>query len=119
MSTQSVLDEVLLERQRQNEKWGEQNHPCLNQRLLEAEADGPGLMAQYYRIPSERDAKAVCDRRFKNDAGTFADILIEEVAETIGTFNIEKRRQEVIQIAAVAVAWVEKIDRDLLKTKTV
>jgi len=110
----NVLEEVQLERDRQDKKWGQQNHPCLDQVLLNREGGCTQLrMAQNYSIPSEVMGKQTCDRRFDVGTGTWADIAIEEMCEIVGEFDPVKRREEIIQLAAVCVAWAEKIDRDL------
>ena len=68
-----VLEEVMEERNRQDELWGEQNH----------------------------------------DDGIWLAILVEEVGEVANDINerSKKLREELIQVAAVAVSWVESIDR--------
>ena len=68
-----VLEEVMEERKRQDELWGEQNHE---------------------------------DR-------IWLAILVEEVGEVANDINERSKelREELIQVAAVAVSWVESIDR--------
>lgn len=111
-----VLQEVQAERERQDNKWGEQNHPCLDQVLLNRKGScTPMRMCEEYEIPSEGRAKRKCQDAFDKGTGTFAHIAIEEMSEIVSAFNIHKRREEIIQLAAVCVAWVEKIDRDLDK----
>lgn len=97
MSMAVVLAEVIQERVRQDEKWGEQNHP-----------DGTGLS---WEIEAAKSARRVCDR--KADLGTvsWADILHEEYAEALAERDVERLREELVQVAAVAVAWIEAIDR--------
>lgn len=76
----SILKEVAQEREKQDSKWGEQNHaPCL-----------------------------------------WNGILLEEVGEVSKEVNdhtfegkgINEMREELIQVAAVAVAWIECLDRN-------
>lgn len=110
----NVLAEVVQERIRQKAKFGDQNWPCLDQTILNGEC-GVLRMAEEYEIPSESRAKQLLEIALERNELTFAHILIEEVSETIGQFDIQKRREELIQVAAVAVAWIEKIDRDLHK----
>lgn len=87
-----VLDEMIL----QNAKWGEQNHP-----------DGTGSK-------DDKDlaviAKAKCQG---NDPSSdnWRDILNEEVTEAFAESNPQRLREELLQIAAVAVQWVGTIDR--------
>jgi len=37
------------------------------------------------------------------------------MSEVVSAFDIHKRREELVQLTAVCVAWIEKIDRDILK----
>lgn len=96
-----VLDEVHTEREAQHFKWGEQNHP-----------DGTG--SEQDRRSAE-DWRYVCQRNFRNGVGTYRDILQEEVAEAFAESDKTKLREELIQVAAVATAWVEKLDREGVK----
>lgn len=93
--TGRVLDLVYAERVRQVEKWGEQNHP-----------DGT------HHSPIHADmVRRDCERAFRDGRGTWRHILSEEVAEAYAETDPEKLRAELVQVAAVAVAWVEAIDR--------
>lgn len=108
MTTTYVLDEVFAERQRQDEKWGEQNHPDFWPTKLPQTAE---LRATYYGVPQEGLAKHNCELAFAAGRGSWADILVDEVSEAIGAPNVEALREELVQVAAVAVKWVEAIDR--------
>lgn len=115
-ATASVLDEVKAERINQDEKWGEQNHPDVDQVLLKR----PGgcstfRMAEHYEIPTAHRAKFLCKHAGETTGDTYAHILIEEVCEAVEQATLQNRdnlRTELIQVAAVAVAWVEKLDRE-------
>jgi hypothetical protein len=91
-----VLDEIDDERIRQDRKWGEQNHP-----------DGTAR-------PSDTEAaafmKAKCQVNSPEE-DNWRDILEEEVYETFAESDPARIRHELIQVAAVAVAWIEAIDR--------
>lgn len=97
MTTTSVLTEIAAERTRQNTKWGEQNHP-----------DGTGNKSQQDRAEF---ARRWCQSAFASGYGTWADILTEEVAEAEAERDPAKLRAELVQAAAVTVAWIEAIDR--------
>lgn len=93
----TVLGEVADERRRQDEKWGQQNHGWKTgtpnqQRLADA-------------------ARTACERHFAAGDGGWQDILMEEFFEALGESDTVKLREELLQLAAVAVAWVECIDR--------
>jgi hypothetical protein len=94
----SAIVNVMAERDRQDAKWGQQNH-----------RDGTGHNYERAR-ESYRNA---CQAAFAEDVGTWADVWLEEVFEALAETNPYKLREELIQAAAVAVAWVEAIDRRL------
>lgn len=93
-----VLVDVVFERVRQNAKWGEQNH-----------ADGTGGAGH-------RELADQARQRCKDAAAlglvTFRNILEEEVAEAVAESDPARLRTKLIQVAAVAVTWAEKLDRE-------
>ncbi|GHH30037.1 NUDIX hydrolase [Streptomyces rubradiris] len=92
-----ILGEIQAERARQDAKWGEKNHP-----------DGTGNKSQQDRAEA---ARRWCESAFGSGYGTWADILTEEVAEAEAERVPARLRAELIQVAAVAVAWIGAIDR--------
>ena len=103
MSTESVLDEVRAERTRQDAKWGEQNHP-----------DGTGRVIHLDYMPAEKQAdemKGRCQEKARRGTITYSDIALEEVYEANAETDPVKLRAELVQVAAVYVAWIEAIDR--------
>lgn len=111
-STLPVLNEVLAERVRQDEKWGEQNWPS----FYKPEA-GSVFRSGYYGVVTESTAKAQTEAAFRDRRGTYADIFVEGVAEAIGAPDEVHLREELVQVAAVAVAWIEAIDRRKAKER--
>jgi hypothetical protein len=108
-----VLKEIQQERERQDAKWGEQNH-----------ADGTG--AQHFFLGKGLGAPAtfaylrdratwITDSNATVGRITYADIFLEEVFEAMAEDDQDRLREELVQTAAVAVAWIEKIDRDKLR----
>ena len=93
----SITDEIQDELDRQDARWGEQNHP-----------DGTGL-SEDSQI-AER-AKALNDYFVERDTLTWRDILWEEVAEAFAEKDEDRLREELIQVSAVAANWVKAIDR--------
>lgn len=118
----AVLREVLAERIRQDAKWGEQNHPLVDLVLMSRPGGCDALrMAHEFEIPTADRARWLCDTRHKRGDGTFADILVEELCEFVEAATIENvaaARKELVQLAAVAVAVVESIDRRAAKADT-
>lgn len=92
-ATARVLRQVAVERRRQDMRWGEQNHK-----------DGTGDLI-YLELAENKK------RQNGDNAATWTDILDEEVLEAFAESAPAKLRAELIQVAAVAVAWVEHIDR--------
>jgi len=108
-----ICYEILDERERQEEKWDEQNHPSLDQVLLNRKGGcTPRRMCEHYEIPEEGRAKAMCEIAHERKETTFAVIVIEELSEAISCLDDEaKMRAELIQCAAVIVNWIGAIDR--------
>jgi hypothetical protein len=94
-----VFQAISHERERQDAKWGEQNHP-----------DGTADHADYRRVQAEF-RRAQCELAAASGGLTWRHILDEEVAEAFAESDPVKLRMELIQIAAVAVAWCQAIDR--------
>lgn len=92
-----VLSEVSAERRRQDAKWGPQNHP-----------DGTG--GPLTRSDANQ-ARRACQQAAADNATTWAHILTEEVCEALAETDPSQLRTELVQIAAVAVAWIQAIDR--------
>lgn len=100
-----VALQVVHERQRQDAKWGPQNHPWIR-------VDPESAVRTYFTgVTSADTAKAMCDQADAIDHQSFARILIEEVAEALEAPTMIEVRQELIQVAAVCVAAVEAMDR--------
>ncbi|GAA4564017.1 hypothetical protein [Planotetraspora kaengkrachanensis] len=91
-----VLADVSVERAAQDAMWGVQELP-----------DGTG---------PERRAEADRARQAVEDAAarglpTWRDILYEEVMEAFAENDPERLRAELVQVAAVAVKWVQALDQ--------
>jgi hypothetical protein len=119
-SLMDVLACVMQERLRQDAKWGEQNHPNFAPHILNLTEDGTvtGITEMplpqrfnYYGIPTKEDAKRDCEETFASGKGNWGHILIEEISESFGTMSEEKLEEELVQSAAVIVAWVQCIRR--------
>lgn len=98
LSTAHVLMDVSEERERQTRKWGEQHHldHC------------PYLYREWDRWAD--NWKAINDRRVQKDELSWDGILLEEVYEALAETDPAMLREELVQVAAVAVAWIEDID---------
>lgn len=92
--TDLVLRDIAAERAAQDKKWG----PV---QTLESGCD----LSTYE--PDRRFYTNVNDSKY----ATWASVLLEEVFEALCEYDPEALRTELVQVAAVAVKWVEHIDR--------
>ena len=92
----TVLDDIAAERRRQDAKWGEQNHP---------DGTGDGFAAD------ATQARKECEHAASIGELSWRHILLEEVAEAVAEADPDDLRRELIQVAAVATAWAQAIDR--------
>lgn len=101
-SLMQVLQDITDERERQDAKHG-------------AAAGGPG-----HALPDGtstetfsmlRDAyQRLCQHAAGEGVVTWSDIFLEEVYEAMAEEDDDPLRKELIQVAAVCVAWVQDID---------
>lgn len=87
------------EREKQDKKWGEQNHSSIISDV------------RLYGIPSEEVAKKNCQESAKQGHCTWTDIALEEFCEAVYAKDDVDRRKELVQLGAVITAWIECIDR--------
>ena len=116
-----VVIDVLTERVRQDCKWGVQEHPSVDKGLLSRPTScSPLRMAEEYEIPTADRAKALCQIAAERNACTWAHIAVEELCEAVeaGVTGDVECREELVQLAAVVVAWIECLDRRASKTPT-
>lgn len=106
--TDLVLQDLRAERARQFARYGD------NADLV----DGVGPTARWLQ-PYSGDTAAVVERRFRDDyeeyekdhgAPTWARLLREELAEALAEADPAKLRAELLQVAALSVSWIEKLD---------
>jgi len=93
-----VLSDIRAELESQDAKWGVQNYP-----------NGTGLPGD--KKLADR-ARAICDKADSNELLTFRHILTEEFFEAVAESDPGKLYAELIQVAAVAAQWAEKLKRE-------
>lgn len=104
-----VAQDVGQERIAQNKKWGEQHHP---------DGTGPASFAGKNTLVIDNLTlvemvdffRRLCDEAHRNGTLTWRHILLEEVFEAIAEQDYDLLRKEMVQVAAVAAAWIEDID---------
>ena len=116
----AALADVVMERMRQDAKWGEQNHPMVPRNVVTMAANSgeePAPLACFLLgVEHARAARALCEAAHRNGNGTYTHILVKKVAEMVETCVLhgetsDEARAEMVQVAAVALAMVEAIDR--------
>lgn len=95
--TDHVLDDVAAERVAQDAKWG------VNQTHSDGTSEDYSGTRDKYR--------AMCEMADKEGRCTWRHILLEETFEALAEVDPVKLRRELVQVAAVAVNWIEDIDR--------
>lgn len=114
--TYRVLGEVLAERARQDERWGEQNHPDMSGDST-TQCDARDMFARWAQ--NYRDINSgQFDPRDSDPRLDWTGILLEEVYEALAEDDSAKLRSELVQVAAVAAAWIESIDRRTARAKS-
>ena len=105
--TDGVLSEVRQERTRQEHLWGQQDLPT---------GTGPLTRPLLPLSPAKgKDVEDAFRRRTdwatNHGSLTYADVLLEEVFEAMAEVKPSRIREELIQVAASAVKFIESIDR--------
>jgi hypothetical protein len=103
-----IFTEILKERINQVDKFGEQNHPMY--RII----PDPIIYCDE-QYPANSVLKNMLDRSRSaiEKGGCWFDILLEEICEAFLEKEPEKQREEMIHVAAVVVAIIEYLDREI------
>ena len=100
-ATAGVLHEVSIERAAQEIRWGQQNHVWYRE-------VGP----RWQRFDNADEARQAVNAAAQADRLDYAGILTEEFLEALEAGTLADVRAELVQVAAVAVAAIESIDRN-------
>jgi hypothetical protein len=115
--TRAVLAEVHAERIRQDQKWGQQNHPTWFDGSIRDAAHYVAWAERWKRHNAERVAQRNAEGVPSDRNCAWDGVLREEVYEALAEADPAARRAELIQVAAVAVAMVEQIDREAAEAR--
>lgn len=96
MNPYQIIAQVVGERRRQIEKWGNQKHK-----------DGTSAK---FGFEAEKAKAAYSDEKRTNGDVSWRTILHEEVSEAFAEDDPVRLRHELVQVAAVAIAWIEDLD---------
>lgn len=115
-----VIADVIAERVRQDEKWGQQNHPNgTGERCNWAAEIDPAYPMGNVAVQIARVATMATNRAARDGTLTWLHILREEIAEAFAEDDPVKLRRELVQATAVGIAWIEAIDRHTAATPVV
>jgi len=95
-----VLCDVVDERERQDARWG----PPSAQLGI---PDGTGYQPD---VDGAASARELCDATTRAGTVTWRDVLAEEVAEAFAESDPARLREELVQISALTIKWVQIID---------
>ena len=95
----NLLEEIELECDSQDAKWGIQDHPDYTYMFLDVLS------------LDDRVARKACEDAFLIGYGSWTHIVLEELAEAVSAEDGTDMREELIQLAAVIVQWIHAIDR--------
>jgi hypothetical protein len=99
-----MLLDLLEQMQRAHDKFGDQfGVPDVPAR----DSAGYGIRSV---IAGEIFAREACEVAFGREEGSWAHIAVEELAEAIDAPDDASRREELLQLAGVALRWVQAID---------
>lgn len=100
----SIVAEIVAERARQDEKWGDPHDV----------PDGTGAEVTFFGGDTFADLRdvvqATVDAAAAVGGSRMSWVLLEEVFEALAESDEQKLRGELIQVAAVAAKWVQIID---------
>lgn len=99
-----ICVEIVLERERQDERWGEQNH-------LDGTGPEEPLLPGWTARELADAARSACQLNADLGIVTWRDVFGEEACEALAESDPVRLRAELVQVAAVAVAWIQAIDR--------
>ena len=103
VETAAVVRDLLVRRAKNHAKWGPQHHPG------GAFLKGPtGGTWQVVGAHLENIARTQLE---KHHSVSWSAILAEEVGEALVAGTPEQIRSELLDVAAVCIAWAEDIDR--------
>lgn len=108
-----IMSDIAHERHQQERQWGRQDHPDACVALLDRQGGAtPQQLAEDVEIPTADRAKFLGLTASMRGRLRWAALLVEEAAGAVEAFgDDESLRHELVQVAAVAAAWIEAIDR--------
>jgi hypothetical protein len=110
-ATRQLLDRLLEERTRQDEKWGVQNHP-MHYAGSQRDAEHYRKEAEFwkklneYRVQRRTEQGVPADRRCAWDG-----IILEEICEGLAEERPGLQFTELLQATAVGLVMIDMIDR--------
>lgn len=109
-ATKTALRAIKAERATQDARWGEQNHPMISDtHPMISDTQAPSAMRQLADYQKRTNA-----RRAEQGTLEWYAILLEEVYEAFAETDPAKQLEEMTQVAAVATAIMEMLQRQAI-----
>lgn len=105
-----IYREIDAERERQDAKWGPVRRRPDVDPVLAARGASHQRICEEHEIPTETRAKFLCENAERRGECSFTAIVVEELAEVVAKHGTTAMREELIQLAACIVKWVEAVD---------
>lgn len=112
-ATLGVVSDVLVARSDMLSSWGDPSYPSVV-RISEPPPyvlDLGERQTGVYGLPTARQARDLTEASRGVGSLTWGRIAVQALSDAIAAPDDAARRREVVQLAAVALAWIEDIDR--------
>lgn len=110
-----VTADLLKKCEEQDLRWGTNVYPSFDLALTSSADTSPGDLAVYHSLPTARDARIGRHESSLNGDLTWIEILTCELSKTTERYEDKQGlRDQLVDVAAVAVQWAAQLDAELL-----
>lgn len=110
-ATTGVVADVLLERSEMLDRWGDPTYPSVVEISPSGDRELGEIQTGVYGLPPAREARAATEASRGAGTLTWGRIATQSLADAVAATDEVDRRAQIVQLAAVALAWVEDLDR--------
>lgn len=107
-----AINDIEVEKRRQIKLINESmNYPSIDLEFSRFNYSADKICKEY-EVPSENRATMLRSVAFTRGRLSFAHLAVKELSDIISASNDVDRREEIVQLAAVCVQWIESLDRN-------